>query len=66
MTVTVNGAEREVGEETTLAHLLDNLGIALQGAAVARNDEVVRRADLSREKIERGDRIEIIQAVAGG
>ncbi|MDQ2992768.1 MAG: sulfur carrier protein ThiS [Candidatus Eremiobacteraeota bacterium] len=66
MTVSVNGAERELAEGSTFAQLLGELGIDLRGIAVARNDEVVRRADLDRERISSGDRIEIIKAVAGG
>jgi thiamine biosynthesis protein ThiS len=46
--------------------LLEDLGVDVRGVAIARNDEVVRRADLGRERIAPGDRIEIIKAVAGG
>ncbi len=66
MTVSVNGTERELAEGATFAQLLEELGIAVRGIAVARNDEVVRRADLAHERISPGDRIEIIKAVAGG
>lgn len=66
MTVSVNGTDRECAAGTTFGQLLDELGIDVRGVAVARNDEVVRRADLGRERIARGDRIEIIKAVAGG
>jgi sulfur carrier protein len=66
MTVSVNGAERECTEGSTFGALLEELGIDARAVAVARNDEVVRRADLGRERIFQGDRIEIIKAVAGG
>jgi sulfur carrier protein len=66
MTVSVNGVERECAEGSTFERLLDELGIDVRGIAVARNDEVVRRADLGRARIAQGDRIEIIKAVAGG
>lgn len=66
MTVSVNGADRQVPEGTTFAALLVELGLDVRSVAVARNDEVVRRADLGHERIARGDRIEIIKAVAGG
>jgi sulfur carrier protein len=66
MMVSVNGTERECAEGLTFGQLLEQLGIDIRGVAVARNDEVVRRADLGRERIARGDRIEIIKAVAGG
>ena len=66
MTVSVNGAERECAEGATFRELLAELGIDARAVAVARNDEVVRRAELGRERICPGDRIEIIKAVAGG
>jgi len=66
MRVSVNGAERECAEGATFGTLLEELGIDARAVAVARNDEVVRRADLGRERIAQGDRIEIIKAVAGG
>jgi len=66
VTISVNGAERECAEGSTFAELLGELGIDVRGIAIARNDEVVRRADLGHERIAQGDRIEIIKAVAGG
>lgn len=66
MNALVNGAEREIAEGATFADLLALLGVDVRSVAVARNDRVVRRADLARERIEDGDRIEIIKAVAGG
>jgi len=66
MMVSVNGAERECAEGSTFGQLLEELGIDVRGVAIARNDEVVRRADLGRERIAPGDRIEIIKAAAGG
>ena len=66
MTISLNGTARDCPEGATFAQLLDELGLDVAGIAVARNDEVVRRADLGRERIAPGDRIEIIKAVAGG
>jgi sulfur carrier protein len=66
VTVNVNGIERECADGSTFAQLLEELAIDVRGVAIARNDEVVRRADLGRARIAQGDRIEIIKAVAGG
>ncbi|MBV8246052.1 MAG: sulfur carrier protein ThiS [Candidatus Eremiobacteraeota bacterium] len=66
MRASINGEERDVRRGTTLFDLLQQLGIAMRGVAVARNDRVIGRAQLADEQIEEGDRIEIIRAVAGG
>jgi len=63
---TINGELREMPEGTTLAALLDALGVTRNGIAVAKNDSVVRRADYETSTIAEGDSVEIIKAVAGG
>ena len=66
MKVTVNGAEREIAPASSLADVLTALGMPERGIAVARNDAVVRRGEFAQTLLREGDRIEIIQAVAGG
>ena len=66
MKATINGQLRDLPEETSVAALLELLGTPLTGVAVARNDRVVRRAQYASDRVCEGDRIEIIQAVAGG
>jgi sulfur carrier protein len=63
---TINGETRELPDGLTVGKLLEMLGTARTGIAVARNDRVVRRDDYDSHSIEQGDRIEIIKAVAGG
>jgi sulfur carrier protein len=62
----VNGRLRELPDELTVAALLELLGSARNGIAVARNDRVVRRVHYETEHVRDGDRLEIIEAVAGG
>ena len=66
MTALVNGKERELRDGTTVAELLDVLGTAPGGVAVACNERVVRRVAYADHRIAQGDRIEIIKVVAGG
>jgi sulfur carrier protein len=63
---TINGEERELPDGTTVAELLERLGVIRNGIAVAKNDRVVRRAEYETSAIAHGDTIEIIKAVAGG
>lgn len=62
----INGEEHQLPDGLTLAGLLEHLQAPTRGIAVAKNDRVVQRAHLDRELVADGDRIEIIQAVAGG
>ncbi len=66
MTITVNGEERDLPPDTTLASLLDTLAVRRDGTAVALNDDVVPRARQAATVLRGGDRLEIIVAVAGG
>jgi sulfur carrier protein len=67
MTITINGAKREIQAGVTLAQMLKELGLAeRQGIAVAVNEAVVTRARLGEYRVEDGDTIEVIQAVSGG
>ncbi len=66
VTATINGVARELREGITVAELLDLLGKKPTGIAVACNERVVRRSQYGEHRIAPGDRVEIIQAVAGG
>ncbi len=66
MKATINGALRDLPDELTVGALLELLGSARTGIAVAQNDSVVRRNEYDRQAVREGDRIEIIEAVAGG
>jgi sulfur carrier protein len=62
----INGQEQELRDGLTVAELLAQLQTPQRGIAVAKNDRVVRRATFEQERVQDGDRIEIIKAVAGG
>ena len=66
--LTLNGTEREFDGGITLAELLRKIQIDPErpGVAVARNGEVIRRADLAATLVQEGDRIEVVHAVQGG
>lgn len=66
MKATVNGLLRELPDELTIGMLLELLGTARTGVAVACNDRVVRRAEYETQLVQDGDRVEVIEAVAGG
>lgn len=66
VTATINGEARELRDDITVAELLDLLGKTPVGIAVACNERVVRRTKYGEHRIAPGDRVEIIQAVAGG
>ncbi|MGA7353811.1 MAG: sulfur carrier protein ThiS [Candidatus Cybelea sp.] len=66
MKATINGRTRELPDELTVGGLLELLRSPRSGVAVACNDRIVRRDEYDARRLRDGDRLEIIEAVAGG
>ena len=66
MEIVINGDRRPVGENTTVARLLESLGLPRDRVAVERNREIVRRDEWEAVELEPEDRLEIVQFVGGG
>ncbi len=66
MKLIVNGEEREVEGGTTARQLVELFSLRPEVVVVERNEQVIKRAELARTILEPGDRIEIIQMIAGG
>ncbi len=66
MKATINGEPCDLPSGTTVANLLERLGVMRSGIAVAKNARVVRRGEYESIEIADGDAVEIIKAVAGG
>jgi sulfur carrier protein len=64
--VVINGQPRNVSRGTTVAVLLDQLGLAQKRVAVERNREVVPRAAHATTELADGDRLEVVTFVGGG
>ncbi len=65
MKVIVNDEELQVDDQTTVASLLDRLGIPDKGIAVAVDWAVLPRSDWGNALCD-GARIEVVTAVQGG
>jgi sulfur carrier protein len=63
--IRVNGEPQEFVAES-LDELMSRLDIQPRGVAVAINGDVVRKSDWAVTRIEDGNAIEIVTAVAGG
>ncbi len=66
MEIIVNGERRCVAESTTIAQLLEHLGLAGKYVAVEVNRQVVPRARHAEHHVQAGDTLEIVTLVGGG
>jgi len=64
--IIVNGERRCVAESTTIAQLLEHLGLAGKYVAVEVNQQVVPRARHAEHRVRAGDTLEIVTLVGGG
>ena len=63
--ITLNGERRELPAGTTLAGLIERLGLGGR-LAVERNGEIVPRSAYATTALASGDHIEIVRAIGGG
>ena len=66
MHIFVNGCEREIARESTIADLMSELDLRPQHVAVEVNLELVPRAQHSQHRLADGDRLEVVTLVGGG
>ncbi len=66
MEITVNGQPREMDSGSTVAALLETLGLDARHVAVERNLELVPRAAHGATPLAAGDRVEVVTLVGGG
>jgi len=64
--ITVNGEEKEYAEGTSLALLINDLGIKVKVMAAAVNMNVVKKNDWESHILSDGDKIELLHFVGGG
>ena len=66
MKITANDQPREAAEGTTVAELLEELGLAGKPVAVEVNRELVPHGHHTKHTLADGDRLEIVTLVGGG
>lgn len=66
MTVTLNGAARDLPDGTALLELIAQLGLRPGSVVVERNGEALPRSEMDGVVLADGDRLELVRAVAGG
>jgi sulfur carrier protein len=66
MKLRVNGEDREIAGASTVAELVDALGLPTPTILVEHNGLALRREEWPERALAEDDRIEIIRIVAGG
>ena len=64
--ILVNGAEREVAVDLSVAALIEELGLRPEQVAVELNERLVPKAKRAEVLLADGDRVEVVTMVGGG
>ena len=66
MRIQLNGQPHELPDGTTLAALVDDLGLTGKRYAVEIDGELVPRSEHPQRVLQEGERVEVVQAIGGG
>jgi thiamine biosynthesis protein ThiS len=66
MRLIINGEEKNIEGISTLASLVERLGLKADRLAVERNREIVPRGEWVNVNLQENDRLEIVHFVGGG
>tara|TARA_Y100000741_G_C18250241_1_gene557037 strand:+ start:1474 stop:1683 length:210 start_codon:yes stop_codon:yes gene_type:complete len=64
--IKVNGKYTNIDKNQALSKLLKKLKIPLQKVAIELNQEIIDKKNISKIKIQKNDRIEIVHFIGGG
>jgi sulfur carrier protein len=66
MLIHLNGEPRELPGQITVAELLESAGYGLRRVAVEVNRGIVPKSRHATQRLQDGDKVEIVQAIGGG
>ena len=64
--ITVNGKIKIIQEDTKLSYLINSLKIPIKKVAIELNEEIIDKKTISRVKLKKEDKIEIVHFIGGG
>jgi sulfur carrier protein len=66
ITISINGATHQLSDSTSVAALIEEMGLTGKRIALERNGEIVPRSLFAAQHLAEGDKLEIVVAVGGG
>ncbi|MBL4712785.1 MAG: sulfur carrier protein ThiS [Gammaproteobacteria bacterium] len=66
ISLTLNGEDIQLEDNTNIEQLLQNLSLKNKRLAVEINQQIVSRSDFNTHVLQDQDKVEIVQAIGGG
>ena len=64
--IKINGKIKSINQDSTLSVVLKNLKIPLNKVAIELNEEIIDKKKISKIKLNKDDKIEIVHFIGGG
>ena len=64
--IKINGKIKSINQDSTLSVVLKNLKIPLNKVAIELNEEIIDKKKISKIKLNKNDKIEIVHFIGGG
>jgi sulfur carrier protein len=64
--ISINGATRQLPDFTSVATLIEEMGLTGKRIALERNGNILPRSLFSTQQLANGDKLEVVVAVGGG
>ena len=64
--IKINGKIKSINQDSTLSIVLKNLKIPLNKVAIELNEEIIDKKKISKIKLNKNDKIEIVHFIGGG
>ncbi|MGO8672403.1 MAG: sulfur carrier protein ThiS [Capsulimonadaceae bacterium] len=66
MIVIINGDERQIDDDSTIAGFLSSKNLRPEMVVVEHNGDIIQRQNYALTVLQPGDRLEVVQMTAGG
>ena len=64
--IKINGKIKSINQDSTISVVLKNLKIPLNKVAIELNEEIIDKKKISKIKLNKNDKIEIVHFIGGG
>ena len=64
--IKINGKIKSINQDSNLSLVLKNLKIPLNKVAIELNEEIIDKKKINKIKLNKNDKIEIVQFIGGG
>ena len=64
--IKINGKIKSINQDSNLSVVLKNLKIPLKKVAIELNEEIIDKKKISKLKLQKNDKIEIVHFIGGG